>query len=106
VVDKTRMDAFHNTDLEVLLRRIGRPRLVVTGIVTNACVRVRSPSSTRMKKAQFRCAFRMLGLLRLVTVEAFGHAWACAFASSIQVWHSCSDRPTTAPCRVLIISLR
>jgi hypothetical protein len=24
----------------------------------------------------------------------------------IQVWHSCSDRPTTAPCRASIISLR
>jgi hypothetical protein len=64
------------------------------------------PSSARMKKAQVGCAFRTLGLRRLVTVEAFGHAWACAFASSIQVWHSCSDRATTAPCRVSIISLR
>jgi ureidoacrylate peracid hydrolase len=38
VVDKTRMDAFHNTDLEVLIRGISATRLVVTGIVTNACV--------------------------------------------------------------------
>src|SRR5512142_560016 len=29
-----------------------------------------------------------------------------AFASSIQVWHPCSERPTTSPCRVSIISLR
>jgi ureidoacrylate peracid hydrolase len=45
VVDKTRMDAFHNTDLEVLIRRIGGPRLVVTGIVTNACVETTTRSA-------------------------------------------------------------
>ena len=38
VVDKTRFDAFYNSDLEVLLRGIGGNHLVVTGIVTNACV--------------------------------------------------------------------
>ncbi len=38
VVDKTRMDAFYSTDLEVLLRGIGASKLIVTGIVTNACV--------------------------------------------------------------------
>jgi ureidoacrylate peracid hydrolase len=38
VVDKTRMDAFYNTELEVLLRGLSAARLVVTGIVTNACV--------------------------------------------------------------------
>lgn len=38
VVDKTRMDAFHGTDLEVVLRGIGASRLLLSGIVTNACV--------------------------------------------------------------------
>lgn len=45
VVDKTRMDAFHNTDLEVLIRGIGATRLVVTGIVTNACVETTTRSA-------------------------------------------------------------
>jgi nicotinamidase-related amidase len=45
VVDKTRMDAFHNTDLEVLIRGIGASRLVVTGIVTNACVETTTRSA-------------------------------------------------------------
>lgn len=38
IVDKTRMDAFLNTDLEVVLRGLGASRLLVAGIVTNACV--------------------------------------------------------------------
>ena len=38
VVDKSRFDGFYNTDLEILLKRIGGKRLVVTGIVTNVCV--------------------------------------------------------------------
>ena len=45
VVDKTRMDAFYNTDLEVLIRGISATRLVVTGIVTNACVETTTRSA-------------------------------------------------------------
>lgn len=45
VVDKTRMDAFYNTDLEVLIRGLGATRLVVTGIVTNACVETTTRSA-------------------------------------------------------------
>jgi len=45
VVDKTRMDAFHQTDLEVLIRGISATRLVVTGIVTNACVETTTRSA-------------------------------------------------------------
>jgi ureidoacrylate peracid hydrolase len=45
VVDKTRMDAFHNTDLEVLIHGISATRLVVTGIVTNACVETTTRSA-------------------------------------------------------------
>jgi nicotinamidase-related amidase len=45
VVDKTRMDAFHSTDLEVLIRGISATRLVVTGIVTNACVETTTRSA-------------------------------------------------------------
>jgi ureidoacrylate peracid hydrolase len=45
VVDKTRMDAFYNTDLEVLIRGISGTRLVVTGIVTNACVETTTRSA-------------------------------------------------------------
>jgi ureidoacrylate peracid hydrolase len=44
-VDKTRMDAFHGTDLEVLIRGISATRLVVTGIVTNACVETTTRSA-------------------------------------------------------------
>jgi nicotinamidase-related amidase len=45
VVDKTRMDAFYNTDLEVLLRGLDATRLIVTGIVTNACVETTTRSA-------------------------------------------------------------
>jgi ureidoacrylate peracid hydrolase len=45
IVDKTRMDAFYDTDLEVLLRGLGASRLVVTGIVTNACVETTTRSA-------------------------------------------------------------
>ena len=45
VVDKTRMDAFHMTDLEVVLRGLGAARLVVAGIVTNACVETTTRSA-------------------------------------------------------------
>lgn len=45
VVDKTRMDAFYNTDLEVLLRGVGASRLIVSGIVTNACVETTTRSA-------------------------------------------------------------
>jgi ureidoacrylate peracid hydrolase len=38
IVDKTRMDAFVQTDLEVVLRGLNAIRLLVCGIVTNACV--------------------------------------------------------------------
>jgi ureidoacrylate peracid hydrolase len=38
MVDKTRMDAFYQTDLEIVLRGLGASRLLVGGIVTNACV--------------------------------------------------------------------
>jgi ureidoacrylate peracid hydrolase len=38
VVDKARLDAFHNTSLETLLRSMGVQRLAVAGIITNACV--------------------------------------------------------------------
>jgi len=37
-VDKSRMDAFYNTDLEVFLRGLGANNLVITGIVTNASI--------------------------------------------------------------------
>ena len=45
VVDKTRMDAFLSTDLDVLIRGISATRLVVTGIVTNACVETTTRSA-------------------------------------------------------------
>lgn len=45
VIDKTRMDAFYNTDLEVLIRGISATRLIVTGIVTNACVETTTRSA-------------------------------------------------------------
>ena len=45
VVDKTRMDAFYNSDLEVLLRGLGAARITVAGIVTNACVETTTRSA-------------------------------------------------------------
>jgi ureidoacrylate peracid hydrolase len=38
VIDKTRYDAFLNTALEQILRGIGVQRVVIAGIITNACV--------------------------------------------------------------------
>jgi ureidoacrylate peracid hydrolase len=44
-VDKARMDAFYNTDLELLLRGLSAERLVVSGIVSNACVETTTRSA-------------------------------------------------------------
>ena len=38
VVDKARLDAFHNTSLDTLLRSMGAARIAVAGVITNACV--------------------------------------------------------------------
>jgi ureidoacrylate peracid hydrolase len=38
IVDKNRYDAFLYTDLVLVLRAIGATRLLVSGVVTNACV--------------------------------------------------------------------
>jgi nicotinamidase-related amidase len=38
VIDKTRMDSFYNTDLEVVLHGLGVRQLIVGGIIMNACV--------------------------------------------------------------------
>jgi len=38
IVVKRRMDAFYNSDLETLLRGLGRRTLVICGIITNFCV--------------------------------------------------------------------
>jgi ureidoacrylate peracid hydrolase len=38
IVDKPRLDAFHGTSLDILLRSMGVTRLAVAGIMTNACV--------------------------------------------------------------------
>jgi ureidoacrylate peracid hydrolase len=38
VVDKARLDAFHNTALDTLLRSMGVARIAVAGVITNACV--------------------------------------------------------------------
>lgn len=32
------MDSFHNTELETLLRRLGRKTLLICGVSTNLCV--------------------------------------------------------------------
>ncbi|BCO60191.1 MULTISPECIES: cysteine hydrolase family protein [Mycobacterium avium complex (MAC)] len=38
VIPKARLDAFHNTGLDTLLRSMAADRLTIVGIVTNACV--------------------------------------------------------------------
>nr|QNO44136.1 peroxyureidoacrylate/ureidoacrylate amidohydrolase RutB [Methanosarcinales archaeon ANME-2c ERB4]QNO50305.1 peroxyureidoacrylate/ureidoacrylate amidohydrolase RutB [Methanosarcinales archaeon ANME-2c ERB4] len=38
IVVKRRMDAFYNSDLETLLRGLGRRTLVICGIITNFCL--------------------------------------------------------------------
>ena len=38
LVPKARLDAFHNTGLDTLLRSMGVTRLAIAGIITNACV--------------------------------------------------------------------
>jgi ureidoacrylate peracid hydrolase len=38
IVTKKRVDAFYNTELETLLRGLGRRTLIVCGVVTNFCV--------------------------------------------------------------------
>lgn len=44
-VDKTRMDAFVGTDLELMLRGLGASRLILAGVVTNACVETTTRSA-------------------------------------------------------------
>jgi ureidoacrylate peracid hydrolase len=46
VIDKSRFDAFLNTDLDLLLRSLGTKRLLVCGVLTHICVEttVRSAS--------------------------------------------------------------
>ena len=38
IIDKTRMDSFYNTDLEVILHGLGTRHLIIGGIIMNACV--------------------------------------------------------------------
>jgi nicotinamidase-related amidase len=38
VIDKARMDSFYNTHLEVVLHGLGVPRLIIGGVIMNACV--------------------------------------------------------------------
>jgi len=45
IVDKPRMDAFYNTNLEVLLRGLGAHRIAIGGIVSNACVETTTRSA-------------------------------------------------------------
>lgn len=45
LVDKARMDAFHGTNLDVVLRGIGASLVLMTGIVTNACVETTARSA-------------------------------------------------------------
>lgn len=45
VVDKTRFDAFRGTDLGMLIRESGGPRLLITGIITNVCVETTARSA-------------------------------------------------------------
>jgi nicotinamidase-related amidase len=44
-IPKARLDAFHNTGLDTLLRSIGATRLAVAGIITNACVETTTRSA-------------------------------------------------------------
>ncbi len=48
VIQKTRYNAFTGTQLEVLLRTIGRPCLLFTGVSTNVCV------DSTLREAVFR----------------------------------------------------
>jgi nicotinamidase-related amidase len=45
VVDKTRMDAFHQTNLEAVLRGLSVTRLLIGGVITNACVETTARSA-------------------------------------------------------------
>lgn len=38
IIEKRRVSAFYNTDLETLLRSLGRRTLIIAGVVTNFCV--------------------------------------------------------------------
>jgi ureidoacrylate peracid hydrolase len=38
IVSKSRLDGFHNTGLETLLRSLSATRLAIIGVMTNACV--------------------------------------------------------------------
>ncbi|PQM45347.1 cysteine hydrolase family protein [Mycobacterium talmoniae] len=46
VVDKSRMDGFYNTDLELILRGYSARRIAVAGVVTNACVETTTRSAS------------------------------------------------------------
>lgn len=45
VLDKPRMDAFHNTSLEVLLAGLDARRIAICGVLTNACVETTARSA-------------------------------------------------------------
>jgi ureidoacrylate peracid hydrolase len=45
VVLKSRMDAFYNTDLELILRGYAAQRIAVAGVVTNACIETTTRSA-------------------------------------------------------------
>lgn len=42
IVAKHRYDAFHNTDLDLILRSMGAQTLIMTGVATNVCVETTS----------------------------------------------------------------
>lgn len=45
VIDKTRMDAFYQTNLEAVLRELSVTRLLIGGVITNACVETTARSA-------------------------------------------------------------
>jgi ureidoacrylate peracid hydrolase len=48
VVDKPRFDSFLYTDLDLVLRRLGVDRLLLTGVTTNGCVETTARTATQL----------------------------------------------------------
>jgi ureidoacrylate peracid hydrolase len=48
VVDKPRFDCFLYTELDLVLRRLGAERLLLTGVATNGCVETTARTATQL----------------------------------------------------------
>lgn len=87
-VDKARMDAFYNTDLELLLRGLSAERLAVSGIVTNACVE----TTTRSAAMRDLDVMLLRGHTSLIALHPSSGRESPAFLKVCSSWSESSSR--------------